>query len=139
MKENSKPQKKRPRTSNVTGLPSVRRKSARLAASAHATRTQDHQNNMSSDPIDLLSMSRLSESPTRVRHEIRLRKLSPPRMPSVEETGEDELVSGATHKAAIPTRDKMGTLHFENEPYFMPNLTPEEIIRAGSFGGTTFR
>jgi hypothetical protein len=41
--------------------------------------------------------------------------------------------------APLPTRKADGTLVFKDNPDFTPNLTPEEILRAGSFGGTYFR
>ena len=94
---------------------------------------------MSSDPMDLLASSRQSESPERVRPVIKLRKLSPPPpMPVLREhVGGKEGVE--EKRASLPTRDKTMTLKFENEPYFTPNMTPEEMIRAGSFGGTAFQ
>lgn len=39
----------------------------------------------------------------------------------------------------IPSRNSSGELVFEDYPHFRPNLTPEEVIRMGSFGGTYFR
>ena len=48
----------------------------------------------------------------------------------------------------LPTRDqKSGELQFtpglscppETRKYFRPNRTPEEVLRAGGFGGTYFR
>ncbi len=39
----------------------------------------------------------------------------------------------------IPSRDSKGRLFFEDFPAFRPNLTPEEVLRLGSFGGTYFR
>ena len=41
----------------------------------------------------------------------------------------------------LPTRDKNGALHFEGvkDKDFTPNRSPEQILRAGSFGGTYFR
>lgn len=38
-----------------------------------------------------------------------------------------------------PTIDKFGTIHFSDYPDFRPNLTPEQIFRMGSFGGTYWR
>lgn len=38
-----------------------------------------------------------------------------------------------------PKRDKDGTLCFPDHPEFRPNLTPEQVLRAGAFGGTYFR
>ncbi|KAF3925257.1 hypothetical protein ABW20_dc0105804 [Dactylellina cionopaga] len=38
-----------------------------------------------------------------------------------------------------PIRTSDGTIHFADHPTFLPNKTPEEIIREGCFGGTYFR
>ena len=38
-----------------------------------------------------------------------------------------------------PTRDETGTFHFDEFPLFLPNKSPEEIIREGSFGGSYWR
>lgn len=35
----------------------------------------------------------------------------------------------------LPTRMRDGTLHFPDHPDFKPNLTPDEVLRMGSFGG----
>ncbi|KAM3577187.1 hypothetical protein VYU27_000870 [Nannochloropsis oceanica] len=39
----------------------------------------------------------------------------------------------------LPTRDAAGKLHFADHPDFTPNMTPKEVLRAGSFGGGYFR
>ncbi|ORY41823.1 hypothetical protein BCR35DRAFT_316445 [Leucosporidium creatinivorum] len=44
-----------------------------------------------------------------------------------------------TLTAPEPTRDVRRTFHFEGYPTFLPNLSPEEILRQGSFGGGFFR
>ncbi|KAL8915950.1 MAG: hypothetical protein Q9208_008776 [Pyrenodesmia sp. 3 TL-2023] len=41
--------------------------------------------------------------------------------------------------AACPTRDEEATFHFESHPDFMPNKSPEEMLREGCFGGSYFR
>lgn len=39
----------------------------------------------------------------------------------------------------LPKREPNGCLVFSEYPDFRPNLTPEEVLRAGSFGGGYFR
>lgn len=39
----------------------------------------------------------------------------------------------------VPERNERGDLVFLDHPEFRPNLTPEQVIRQGSFGGTYFR
>ncbi|KAJ9662084.1 hypothetical protein H2198_001626 [Neophaeococcomyces mojaviensis] len=41
--------------------------------------------------------------------------------------------------AEAPTRDDQGTLHFSDYPTFLPNKSPEEMVREGSFGGSYWR
>jgi len=41
--------------------------------------------------------------------------------------------------AELPTRNKHGELVFKGFPEFRPNLSPEQIFRLGSFGGTYWR
>jgi hypothetical protein len=44
-----------------------------------------------------------------------------------------------TPSAPSPTRDEHGTFHFDSHPTFLPNKSPEEVIREGCFGGSYFR
>jgi len=45
---------------------------------------------------------------------------------------------GYTHP--MPSRDaKTGVLKFDDAPEFRPNMSPKEVLQAGSFGGTYFR
>ena len=46
---------------------------------------------------------------------------------------------GGGGRIESPKKRKNGTLIFEDWPDFRPNLTPEDILRAGSFGGGYFR
>ncbi|ERF68054.1 hypothetical protein EPUS_06444 [Endocarpon pusillum Z07020] len=41
--------------------------------------------------------------------------------------------------APPPTRDESGTFHFASHPDFLPNKSPEEVLREGCFGGSYFR
>lgn len=36
----------------------------------------------------------------------------------------------------MPRKNKYGEVVFKDAPEFRPNLTPQEIFRMGSFGGT---
>jgi len=40
---------------------------------------------------------------------------------------------------AIPKKNSDGVLIFKDEKEFRPNMTPKEVLQAGSFGGTYFR
>ena len=42
-------------------------------------------------------------------------------------------------KNKYPKKDKNGVIIFKDYPEFTSNLTPEEVIKLGSFGGTYFR
>ena len=41
--------------------------------------------------------------------------------------------------APPPSRDEDSTFHFADQPLFLPNKSPEEMIREGCFGGSYFR
>ena len=43
------------------------------------------------------------------------------------------------YTAPMPTRNKKGELIFEDCARLRPNMTPMEVLQAGSFGGTYFR
>jgi hypothetical protein len=47
--------------------------------------------------------------------------------------------NGYGWNGGAPQRDGRGSLHFGDHPDFQPNLTPAEVLRAGSFGGGYFR
>lgn len=54
----------------------------------------------------------------------------------------EEIRTGWTNwspSAPPPTRDENGTFHFDSRPTFLPNKSPEEVIREGCFGGSYFR
>ncbi|KAH8111579.1 hypothetical protein DFH11DRAFT_1612409 [Phellopilus nigrolimitatus] len=144
-KENKKPpSRKRQRASDGAAFPAPRRRSARLSAPTLSTAVLEDEDNfpstiLNSDPIDFLSTPpQLSSGPPGKRAAA-LRRLSPPPIPErVEEDTEDEEFD-PDYLAPLPTRDASRTLRFADAPHFAPNMTPEEVIRAGSFGGTAFR
>lgn len=113
--------------------PQPRRKSARLAGgSSEHNKQANLQVGLNSDPIDFLS------TPPRKRTQLIVREPSSSRSPSID----------GYHNASaplmgeivpLPKRHHNGTLYFRDEPLFTPNLTPEEILREGSFGGTAFK
>ena len=39
----------------------------------------------------------------------------------------------------VPKKNKYGEIVFKEYPDFRPNLTPKEIFKLGSFGGTYWR
>ena len=43
------------------------------------------------------------------------------------------------YTAPLPTRSHDNVFSFKSHPTFKPNVSPEEVLRAGSFGGTYFR
>lgn len=78
---------------------------------------------------------------------VTLRRLTPPRPltpppdiypPAPPPTRDPNSVT-ILHTDADSTMTIGGTIRFENEPRFTPNLTPAEMMRLGSFGGTSFR
>ncbi|GAB0491518.1 hypothetical protein MMPV_002772 [Pyropia vietnamensis] len=97
--------------------PSSEQKRKKAAASATA---DDKQPSAS-------KQSTASKKPT-AAEAARLPPLAPSDLPPLELT------------APPPTRDAdTGEFVFEDEPTFRPRLSPEEVLRAGSFGGTYFR
>lgn len=72
-----------------------------------------------------------------------LRKLPNPAPPLLPTSGGDEIHE---ERMPLPAREDMvegkgrGALIFEEEfSQFRPNVTPEEMLREGAFGGTAFR
>mmetsp|Transcript_33149 Transcript_33149/g.33758 ORF Transcript_33149/g.33758 Transcript_33149/m.33758 type:complete len:252 (+) Transcript_33149:373-1128(+) len=48
-------------------------------------------------------------------------------------------ITVSENREPIPSRNKDNQLVFRDYPNFRPNLSPKEVIQAGSFGGTYFR
>lgn len=75
---------------------------------------------------------------------LRIRQLAAPEIPEPPAI-DNEADFDPDYRAPPPSRDPSesnsgyGRLHFEDTPHFTPNLTPEEILRLGSFGGTYWR
>ena len=72
-----------------------------------------------------------------------LQKLSNPAAPPLPSSGGDEIYET---DAPLPSREHIvggrgrGALIFEEEfSSFRPNVTPDEMLREGAFGGTAFR
>lgn len=53
--------------------------------------------------------------------------------------GTEEIVSSPNRQPLPTLHPKLGHLIFQDFPDFTPNLTPKQVIQAGSFGGTYFR
>ena len=52
---------------------------------------------------------------------------------------EEEARKRDSYTAPLPTRKENKVFVFRDKPEFQPNLSPMEILQAGSFGGTYFR
>lgn len=57
----------------------------------------------------------------------------------IEENTNAEQTEHIKFTAKIPTKNKKGELVFQDHPEFLPNMTPKEVLQAGSFGGTYYR
>ena len=57
---------------------------------------------------------------------------NPPELPPLD-------ITVSTETKPLPKRASNGNVIFEDHKEFMPNKSPEEILRAGAFGGTYFR
>ena len=92
---------------------------------------QESSDQLNSDPIDFLT------TPPKKRTKIQKhRRASFPIIDLVDDERED---FDPIFRAPPPIRSKDGTLHFDKKPQFTPNLTPSEMLRLGSFGGTAFK
>ena len=111
-----------------------RKRLARLSSVASTSKHSSfHDDNYSvnSDPIDFLTTP--PKKPVKFKEPIK----SPL---SVVVNGEEEGdIYENEYRAPPPQRQSDLTLIFERYPQFTPNLTPEEVLRAGSFGGTFFK
>jgi hypothetical protein len=123
----------RPKRTATQAAPVVRarigsRKSARLSSgSMNGRKSMREEDDDDDDDVkyDLAPISALK----RIKN-----PLPPPR-----QTDEDYLEE-VYARASLPRRNSNGNIIFENNNrHFMPNLTPEEMIRGGIFGGTAFR
>lgn len=110
------------------------RSSARIAA---APEKPVYDEDVTSKPISL------------PRSEAKGGKRSSKAQPAVEETESsiptkdlEEIQAGWTSwepTGSLPTRDEFNVFHFDDYEDFVPNKSPEEMIREGCFGGSYYR
>ncbi|KAI0873334.1 hypothetical protein GGS24DRAFT_490833 [Hypoxylon argillaceum] len=139
----SQPMKSSPPQPTVSREPASKRR--KLHAS-QTTRTSARIANVSNKP-SYVEDGEYNPPPTsrQLRQSATTRTKSAPLSPSSEiQSGEDlEALKASwsswTPSAPPPTRDDEGNYHFESHPLFMPNKSPEAIIREGSFGGSYWR
>ena len=53
--------------------------------------------------------------------------------------GDEEVRQRDEYSESIPRKNSEGILIFADAKEFRPNMTPQEVLQAGSFGGTYFR
>lgn len=72
---------------------------------------------------------------------VKLGKLAPPPTASQRnaEVAGVRYWEGSLPQQPLPTRARDGSLVFPDYPDFRPNLTPDEVLGAGAFGGGYFR
>jgi hypothetical protein len=123
-----KPAAKRQKTTHKT-MSQPTRSSARIAA------TESQPNYAEKEQEPRFKHSRTSES--RAENSAG----TPKRSPENENDLKSLQAGWASWKAVepLPTRDADGTFHFNSDSSFLPNKSPEELLREGSFGGTYFR
>lgn len=79
--------------------------------------------------------SRNGDAPILAELEVEAQVTSPSDVDTIRENW-----SGWDATGPAPTRDgDVGTFHFEDYPLFLPNKSPEEMVREGCFGGSYWR
>lgn len=78
-----------------------------------------------------------TKSKSRPQHTAEVEEVKLEPAPDVDSIREDWSKWEAT--GPTPTRDEDGTFYFQDYPLFLPNKSPEEMIREGSFGGSYWR
>lgn len=117
------------------------RVSARIASAPTKTTYDDRQDDDDDDDKPKGRSSRKKTSRPVIK-----KSKAPPTEPEVVATipakDIEEIRAGWTTwspSAPSPTRDDDSTFHFEGQPTFTPNKSPEEMLREGCFGGSYFR
>jgi hypothetical protein len=105
------------------------RKSARLSDPAGIQKRSEQANG--ANLVESLSRRAPISTLKRIKNPLPL-----PRLNNEDEEDEAKIYA----RAPLPGRDSKRNIIFENKNrHFQPNVTPEEMLRGGIFGGTAFR
>lgn len=128
--DRSQPNKKR--RLNIESQPS--RVSARIASS-------DVKPSYKEDSGDRYNFVELSTRPKKTKQTSQVELTTDIRNLTPAPDAEDIRAGWTRWKSTAkpPLRDDAGTFHFDDQPTFTPNKSPEEMIREGCFGGSYFR